>query len=119
MKILLSLAVLLVAASAHAQMATPALAIYNTAWHYSLSGYEVDITFTSDSTLRWQDKNRSETDKSKTIRINDHTLLVGWQETDKTFVSLYSNFASGEAYCHVFRPDGKVMPMKGTLVSKK
>ena len=118
MKLLLSLTMLIVVSSAVAQ--TPATARFNNkTWHYSLSGYEVDITFTSDSTLHWQDKNRGETDKSKTTHISDHTALIGWYESDKTFVSLYSDFATGEAWCHVFRPDGRIIPMKGTLVPKK
>ena len=117
MKVLLLLTMLLVASSAVAQ--TLATARFNNAWHYSLSGYEVDMTFLSDSTLHWQDKNREETNKSKTLLINDHAVLTGWQEADKTFVSLYSDFATGEARCHVFRPDGRIIPMKGTLVPKK
>ncbi|GAB2600343.1 MoaF-related domain-containing protein [Spirosoma areae] len=117
--VLLLLVLLLIAVSALAQTPTTTTDFQNKVWHYSLSGYEVDITFSSDTTIHWQDKTRGETDKSKTIRINDHTLLVGWYESDKTFVSLYSDFTTGEAYCHVFRPTGAVLPMRGRLVLKK
>jgi len=106
-------------ARARAQNAPATPAIHGTVWHYSLSGYEVDMTFQSDSVLHWQDKNRGETNQSKTLRISDHARLTGWYESDKTFVSLYSDFATGQAYCHVFRPDGKIIPMKGTVVPKK
>ena len=116
MKHLLPL-VLLIAVPAVAQ--TPITDIHNKVWHYSLSGYEVDITFSSDTTIHWQDKTRGETNKSKTIKINDHTLLVGWYESDKTFVSLYSDFTTSEAYGHVFWPNGAILPTRGRFVLKK
>ena len=119
MKLLSIVATLLTTATAIAQTPANSSAVQNKVWHYSLSGYEVDMTYLSDTTLRWQDKTRGETDPCKTHPLSDHTLLVGWYESDKTFVSLYSDFATGEAYCHVFRPDGKIIPMKGTLVPKK
>lgn len=119
MKLLLTLMPLLIAVSAVAQTPTTTTDFQNKVWHYSLSGYEVDITFLSDTTIHWQDKTRGEADKSKTLRINDHTIMVGWHESDKTFVSLYSDFTTGEAYCHVFLPTGAVLPSHGRLVLKK
>lgn len=119
MKILIPFLPLLVAVSAVAQTPMTTTDFYNKVWHYSLSGYEVDITFSSDTTIHWQDNKRGETNKSKTLRINDHTVMVGWYESDKTFVSLYSDLTTGEAYCHVFRPDGAILPSRGRFVLKK
>ncbi len=119
MKFLFPFLPLLIAVSAVAQTPTPTTNFYNKVWHYSLSGYEVDISFSSDTTIHWQDKTRGETDKSKTIWINDHTLLVGWHEFDKTIVSLYSDLTSGEAYCQVFKPGGAIQPVRGRFVLKK
>ncbi len=110
---------LLMAAPAMAQISGSGTATQHKVWHYSLSGYEVDIRFESDTSITWRDTKRGETDKAKTWHINDHTKLVGWYESDKTFVSLYSDFATGEAYCHVFRPNGAVLPKKGRLALQK
>jgi hypothetical protein len=119
MKLIFPLLPLFIAVSAIAQTPTATTDFQNKVWHYSLSGYEVDITYSSDTTVHWQDKTRGEIDKSKTLRINDHTVIIGWYESDKTFVSLYSDFITGEAFGHVLLPTGTVQAIRGRLVVKK
>jgi hypothetical protein len=88
---------------------------------YNFGGFIIDITFTSDTTLYWKERKSGQeaNEKTKTQQINDHTILTGWYESDKTFVSLYSDFLKGETYGYQFRVNGKTIPLKGTIVLKK
>lgn len=88
---------------------------------YDFGGFIIDITFTSDTTLYWKVR-KSEKDaheNTTTLQINEHTILTGWYESDKTFVSLYSDFLKGETYGYQFRVDGRKIPLKGTIALKK
>ena len=119
MRTCLTLALLLIGASAMAQTNPTTAAIHNKTWHYDFSSYVVDVTFHSDTSLTWRDTKRTETDKSKTWYINDHTTLVGWREDSNIYVSLYSDFATGQTYCHVFQANGVVRSLQGKFVLKK
>lgn len=118
MKTYLILALLLIGASAMAQTNPTTVAIHTKTWHYDFSSYVVDVTFHSDTSLTWRDIKRTETDKAKTWYINEHTTLVGWREDSNTDVSLYSDFATGQTYCHVFQANGVVRPLQGRFVLK-
>ena len=88
---------------------------------YNFGGFIIDIIFSSDTTLHWKERKsgKDANEKTKTQQVNDHTILTGWYESDKTFVSLYSDFLKGETYGYQFRVNGKTIPLKGTIVLKK
>ena len=113
------LPLLLLAASAFGQTPATTALMMNRVLTYDFGQYVVDITITSDTTVHWKDAKTEAYEKSKTIHINDHTALIGWYESDKTFVSLYSDFATGKTYAQICRFSGKIVPFTGILVVKK
>ena len=112
-------ALLLFTASAFGQTPATTTLMMNRVLTYDFGHYVVDITITSDTTVHWKDTKKEAFEKSKTIRINDHTALIGWYESNKTFVSLYSDFATGKTYAQVCQVGGKITPFTGTLALKK
>lgn len=98
---------------------TTTASIMNRTLTYDFGKYVVDVTISSDTTVHWKDSKTDAYEKSKTIHINDHTALIGWYESTKTFVSLYSDFATGETYAQICQLDGKIVPFTGTLAVKK
>ncbi len=112
-------ALLLLASSAFGQTPATTAAMMNRVLTYDFGQYVVDITITSDTTIHWKDAKTEAYEKSKATHINDHTALIGWYESDKTFVSLYSDFATRKTYAHLCRLGGKIIPFTGTFSLKK
>lgn len=87
---------------------------------YQFEGGAIMMIISTDSTLYWKNgsKGTSAHEKSKTIHVNEHAVMTAWYESDKTFVSLLSDFETLKVSGMVCRADGKFYPVKGTIVVK-
>lgn len=94
--------------------------ILNREMIYSFTGGDIRMLISSDTTIFWRDdsKPREAHEKAATIHVNPHTILTSWYESDKTFVTLLSDFAEMKVSGMIGRPDGKVYGIKGTIKLK-
>jgi len=120
MKILFSLAISLLSFTGYCQSNLAAKDIINKELIYSFTGGNIFIVISSDSTLFWRDnsKPKEANEKSKTIHIDDHTIMTSWYESDKTFVTLVSDFGKLKVSGMVCRVDGKFYPIEGSIKLK-
>ncbi len=88
---------------------------------YRFTGGTISMVIHSDSTLYWRDdsKPREANEKTKTIHINEHTIMTAWYESDKTFVTLLSDFARMKVSGMVCRADGKFYAIEGVIQVKE
>ncbi len=87
---------------------------------YSFAGADIFITISSDSTLFWRDdsKPKEAHEKTRTIHIDEHTVMTAWYEADKTFVTLLSDFDKMKVSGMVCWADGRFYPIEGTIKLK-
>ncbi len=84
------------------------------------NGNVLDVMLKSNEEIYWKDANgKEETDKTTTIKLDDHSLLVSWTELNKSFITLYVNFNNGETSYFGRRANGEVWGRSGTLTLKK
>ncbi len=121
MKTLISLVVLLLSFTGFSQSALKTRDIINKELIYSFTGGDIFMIISSDSTLFWRNdsKPREAYEKSKTIHVNDHTTMTAWYESDKTFVTLLSDWDKLKVSGMVCRADGKFYAIEGTIRLKK
>ncbi len=121
MKPFITLAALLMALQGFSQSSMTSKDILHKDLLYHFGGGSLLIRISSDSTLYWRDdsKPKEAHEKTKTLHINPHTLMTSWYETDKTFVTMLSDFEKMKVSCMVCRADGKFYPIEGTIEVKK
>ena len=75
------------------------------------------IRISSDSTLFWRDLSGSKeaNEKTKTLHIDEHTLMTSWYNSDKVFVTMLSDFSKLKVTGMVCWPDGKFYPIEGKI----
>lgn len=88
------------------------------AYEYDL--FTVHMIISSDSTLHLQNTAEGTwvNTKSKTIHLDDYRMLTPWVESDNTIVTLFSNFRKGEASAFLFKDDGVITPLSGSIKIK-
>jgi len=79
------------------------------------------IIISSDSTLFWRDRNKPKeaNEKTKTMHINNHTIMTSWYNSEKTFVTILSDFDKLKVTGMVCWPDGNFYPLEGTIEIKE
>ncbi len=75
------------------------------------------IRISSDSTLFWRDASASKeaNEKTKTVHIDEKTLMTSWYNSDKVFVTMLSDFSKLKVTGMVCWPDGKFYPIEGKI----
>ncbi|MEO8399913.1 MAG: hypothetical protein ABI550_08895 [Ignavibacteriaceae bacterium] len=88
---------------------------------YDFDIFSVDLIIDSDSTLYWKDRKtgQEESENTKTIHTDKYKTLVSWLETNKTFVTMFSDFQKGKAYAFLYWDDGRIMPVTGSIKMKE
>ncbi len=117
MKALICLLCFLVPAAAFSQSKLGYKDIIGKGLTYSFTGGDIFIKISSDSTLFWRDdsKPKDAHEKTKTIHINEYTVMTAWYEADKTFVTLLSDFDKMTVSGMVCWTDGRFYPIVGTI----
>ena len=120
MKICLSIATLLVSLTGFSQSGVTTNDIINKELIYNFTGGNIFMIISSDSTLFWRDdsKPKEAHEKTKIIHINEYTIMTSWYESDKTFVTLLSDFSKLKVSGMVCRSDGKFYPIEGGIQLK-
>jgi len=87
---------------------------------YEYDLFTVHLVISSDSTLHWKDVNNAAwvDEKSKTIHIDDYRMLTSWLESGNTFVTMFSDFRKGEASAFLYKDDGGIIPLSGSIKIK-
>jgi hypothetical protein len=87
---------------------------------YEYDLFTVHLVIRSDSTLQWKDINNAAwvDEKSKTIHIDDYRMLTSWRESGNTLVTMFSDFRKGEASAFLYKDDGGIIPLSGSIKIK-
>ncbi len=92
--------------------------IYGKELEYEFTDYvTIDLTYGSDTKLYWIER-ESKVDANEeisTIHFDEYTIMAGWNESDGTKVSLYSDFATGKTYGYQFFSDGRIRNLIGSI----
>ncbi|HEX9252352.1 MAG TPA: hypothetical protein VF870_08925 [Ignavibacteriaceae bacterium] len=56
---------------------------------------------------------------TKTIQLDNHRSLVSWLEDDNTYVTMYADFLNGQTSAFLYKDDGSVTPLSGSIKIKK
>lgn len=117
MKFITGLAILLFPIASSGQSGFTTNDIKNKQLNYDFTGGTIQIIIRSDTTLFWRDESKPKeaNEKTKTIHIDDHTVITSWYESDKTFVTLVSDFDKLKVSGMVCRADGKFYPIEGFI----
>ena len=88
---------------------------------YDYGSFAVDIIISSDTTLYWKmrDTGKESNEKTVTIHLDDYTTLTSWLEDDGEFVTMYSDFRKGKTSAVIYKEDGKITPVSGSIKLKK
>lgn len=121
MKIPTTAIILFLALSASGQSSMTTKDILNRDMIYKFEGGELLIRISSDSTLFWRDdsKPKEANEKTKTVHLSSQSIMTAWYESDKTFVSMLSDFGKMKVTCMVCRADGRFYPIEGRIIMKQ
>jgi hypothetical protein len=112
---------MLVSAISFSQLGMSTNETYGKELEYDFTDYvTIDLAYGSDSTLYWKERKPGgdANEKRSTIHLNEHTTLTAWLEKNKTVVSLYSEFATGDTYGFQSFSDERIRNLIGTIQVK-
>jgi hypothetical protein len=80
-----------------------------------------DVIISSDTTFYWKDHRtgKEEHDRLRKVDIDDHSALLGWDENDSTFVSMFIDTQAGTAHVIYLGKTRKMGSFHGNLELKK
>lgn len=118
---IISFILLIISVAACTQSKLTSKDILNKELLYKFEGGNILMIIKSDSTLFWRNDTKPEeaNEQSKTIHIDEHTIMTAWYESDSTFVTLLSDFNKLKVSETVCRADGKFYAIKGDIEVKK
>jgi hypothetical protein len=56
---------------------------------------------------------------TKTIHLDNHRSLVSWLEDDNAYVTMYADFQEGQTSAFLYKDDGSITPVSGSIKMKK
>jgi hypothetical protein len=88
---------------------------------YKYGHYDVHLVMTSDSTLYIKNTKTGETanEKMSTIQIDEKKMLSSFIDTENNLVTMLSDFDIGKASAFLYKDDGTVIPLSGSIKMKK
>jgi len=88
---------------------------------YEYDNYKLHLVITSDSTLYMKNKNTGTeaNEKMATIHIDEKTILASFVDADNNLVTMLSDFDSGKASAFLYKDDGSVSSVSGSIKIKK
>ncbi len=95
--------------------------IYGVELEYDFKDFVIiDLTYGSDTELYWieRESKADANEEINTIHLNEHTIIIGWNDSYGNKVSLYSDFAARKTYGYEFYSDGKIRTLIGTIKIK-
>ena len=88
---------------------------------YKYGHYDVHLVITSDSTLYLKNAKTGQTanEKMSTIQIDEKKMLSSFIDTENNLVTMLSDFDNGKASAFLYKDDGSVIPLSGSIKMKK
>lgn len=88
---------------------------------YKYENFDLHLVITSDSTL-YLKNNKTGNDaneKMSSIHINENTMLASFLDTENNLVTMLSDFDNGKASAFLYRDDGSITSVSGSIKLKK
>lgn len=88
---------------------------------YKYGHFDVHLVITSDSTLYIKNTKTGQTanEKMSTIHIDENIMLASFVDTENNLVTMLSDFDNGKASAFLYKDDGSVIPLSGSIKMKK
>jgi hypothetical protein len=88
---------------------------------YKYGNFDVHLVMTSDSTLYLKNNKTGQdtNEKMSTIHIDENTMLASFVDTDNNLVTMLSDFDNGKASAFLYKDDGSVTSVSGSIKLKK
>jgi len=88
---------------------------------YKYGHFDVHIIMTSDSTVYLKNNKTGQdaNQKMSTIHIDENTMLASFVDTENNLVTMLSDFENGEASAFLYKDDGSVTTVSGSIILKK
>jgi hypothetical protein len=88
---------------------------------YQYVNFDVHLVITSDSTLYLKNNKTGQdvNEKMSTIHIDENTMLASFIDSDNNLVTMLSDFESGTASAFLYKYDGSVTPISGSIKIKE
>lgn len=88
---------------------------------YEYGHFDVHLIITSDSTLYLKNNKTGQdaNEKMSTIHIDENTMLTSFVDTEDNLVTMLSDFENGKASAFLYKDDGSVTTLSGSIKMKK
>lgn len=88
---------------------------------YQYGNFDVHVVITSDSTLYLKNNKTGQdaNEKMSTIHIDENTMLASFVDTENNLVTMLSDFDNGKASAFLYKDDGSVTTLSGSIKIKK
>lgn len=88
---------------------------------YEYDNFNVHLVITSDSTLYLKNNKTGQdaNEKMSTIHIDENTMLASFVDTENNLVTMLSDFENGKASAFLYKDDGSVTSVSGSIKMKK
>jgi hypothetical protein len=88
---------------------------------YQYGNFDVHLVITSDSTLYLKNNKTGQdaNEKMSTIHIDKNTMLASFVDTENNLVTMLSDFDNGKASAFLYKNDGSVTSISGSIKIKE
>ena len=88
---------------------------------YQYGNFDVHLAITSDSTLYLKNNKTGQdaNEKMSTIHIDKNTMLASFVDTENNLVTMLSDFENGKASAFLYKDDGSVTSISGSIKIKE
>jgi hypothetical protein len=88
---------------------------------YEYGSFNANLIITSDSTLYMKNNKTGQdaNEKMSTIHIDENTMLASFVDTENNLVTMLSDFEDGKASAFLYKADGSVTTVSGSIKMKK
>jgi hypothetical protein len=88
---------------------------------YKYGNFDIQLVITSDSTLSLKNNQTGQeaNEKMSTIHINKNTMLASFVDTENNLVTMLSDFENGKTSAFLYKDDGSVTSVSGSIKLKK
>lgn len=88
---------------------------------YQYGNFDVHLVITSDSTLYLKNNKTGQdaNEKMSTIHIDKNTMLAFFVDTENNLVTMLSDFDNGKASAFLYKDDGSVTSISGSIKIKE
>ena len=88
---------------------------------YKYGNFDIQLVITSDSTLYFKNNQTGNdaNEKISTIQIDKHTMLASFVDTENNLITMFSDFEYGKTSAFLYKEDGSVISVSGSIKLKK